>query len=174
MCGVGGGVIVRRIIAIAVIAPLCLLALYRCSYMPVRCSVNAASSERALLAATNRADNYAAIVAARRALDRLRGCDIHPWQIDPPLLTALSYRFLQRNNRAIEWYERALVIDRRPEIYLGLGLMQLKVGMREDGLRSLTLACAFAPDMLDGIDDGVAREEVKRRITAEYGPDWLR
>ena len=164
----------RRIIAMVVVGPLCLLALYRCSYLPLRCSVNVAVSERDLVAAAGRADNYASIVAARHALDRLRHCSIHPLEVDPPMLTALSYRFLQRDRASIAWYERALTIDRRPEIYLGLGVMQLRAGQREDGLRNLTLACAFAPDMLDGIEDGAARDEVKRRISAKYGADWLK
>ena len=163
----------RKIAAFAILGPVMLIGLYRCTYLPLRCSRDISRSEAELVKAAERDDGYSKVMAARGALERLHHCYIRPVDVDPPLLTALSYRFLQRHDRAIEWYERALAIDRRPEIYLGLGLEQLKAGRREEGIENLTMACGFAPPMLDSIDDGVARQEVQRRIAARYRPDWL-
>jgi tetratricopeptide (TPR) repeat protein len=163
----------RQILAFAVLAPLTLFGLYRCTYMPVRCSVVSASVERQLLAAMNRNDEYAGIVTGRQVQDTLRDCVIHPLQIDPPLLTALSYRMTHQYRHSIEWYERALTIDRRPEIYFGLGMTQLKANRRAEAMQNLTRAVAFDPMVLDGIDDGAVRDEVKRRVIAQYGADWL-
>jgi tetratricopeptide (TPR) repeat protein len=164
----------RRVAAFLILGPVMLFGLYRCSYLPVRCGNDVAQSERDLVAAAQRDDGYKTIVAGRAALRRLRRCHVRPLNVDPPLLTALSYRFLLDHERAIEWYQRALAIDRRPEIYLGLGLEQLKAGRRQEAIESLTLACAFAPAMLDSIDDGIARQQVQQRIKERYGADWLK
>jgi tetratricopeptide (TPR) repeat protein len=164
----------RRVLAFALLAPTMLFGLYRCSYLPVRCSRDIHQSEVELVRAADHDDGYSSIVAARRALERLRGCFVRPLGVDPPLLTALSYRFLQRHDLAIEWYQRALTVDRRPEVYLGLGIEQWKAGHRAEAIDTLTLACAFAPSMLDSIEDGVARQEVMKRITQQYGPAWLK
>jgi tetratricopeptide (TPR) repeat protein len=164
----------RRTLTAILLAPITVFGLYRCSYLPIHCSIAAATSERQLVAALDHDDDYGNIVAGRRALDRLRNCDIHPLEIDPPLLIALSYRVQHQYNRAIASYERCLTIDRRPEIYLGLGMTQIKVGRRQEALQNLVLACAFDPTKLDAIDDGPMREDVKRAINAQYGPDWLK
>ena len=163
----------RRILAFVIVAPIALFGVYRCSYLPMRCSTDVAQSERELVGAANQLDPYAGIVAGRAALQRLGDCHIRPLDVDPALLTALAYRLLQQHEASIDWYTRALSIDRRPEIYFGLGVEQLKAKKREDGLRSLVLACAFAPQMIDSIDDGIVRDEVVHRIRAEFGPTWL-
>ncbi len=162
----------RKLLAFVLLGPAMLFGLYRCSYLPVRCSRDISQSEKELVTAAEHDDGYSTIVAARRALDRLKRCYVRPLQVDPLLLTALSYRFLQQHDLAIEWYQRALIVDRRPEIYLGLGAEQLKAGRRSEAIENLTLACAFAPQMLDSIDDGVARQQVIQRIRERYGADW--
>ena len=164
----------RRILAFLILGPAMLFGVYRCSFLPVRCSRDIHQSERELVTAVERDDGYSTVVAARRALDRLKRCHVRPLEVDPPLLTALSDRFLQQHDLAVEWYQRALIVDRRPEIYLGLGLEQLKAGRRAEAIETLTLACAFAPAMLDSIDDGLARQQVLERVKARYGADWLR
>ena len=164
---------VREIVALVIVAPLTIFGLYRCTYLPVHCSIVCARAERQLLAAMNNSDDYAGMVAGRRVQDALRSCVIHPLQIDPPLLTALSYRLTHQYLRSIEWYEHALTVDRRPEIYFGLGMTQLKAGRRAEAMQNLTVAVAFDPRVLDGIDDGAVREEVKRRVNAQYGAGWM-
>jgi hypothetical protein len=164
----------RQLIALVVVAPLTIFGLYRCSYLPLRCSIVCASTEKQLVAAMNRGDDYGGIVAGRRALGVLHGCELRPLQIDPPLLTALSFRLTHQYDESIAWYGRTLAVDRRPEIYFGLGMTQLKTGQRVDAMRNLTVAVAFDPRVLDGIDDGVVRDAVKRSVTAKYGADWLR
>jgi tetratricopeptide (TPR) repeat protein len=166
-------VMARKLLAFVLLGPAMLFGLYRCSYLPVRCSRDVHQSEKELVAAAERDDGYSTVIAARRALDRLQRCYVRPLQVDPPMLTALSYRLLQQHDIAIEWYRRALIVDRRPEIYLGLGIEQLKAGRRPEAIESLTLACAFAPQMLDSIDDGMARQQVIQRIKEQYGADWL-
>ncbi|MGZ7040022.1 MAG: hypothetical protein ACXVJO_17735, partial [Thermoanaerobaculia bacterium] len=98
----------RRLLAFALLCPTMLFGLYRCSYLPVRCSRDVHQSEAELVAAAEHGDAYSSVVAARRALDRLQNCHARPLEVDPPLLTALSYRFLQQHELAIEWYRRAL------------------------------------------------------------------
>jgi tetratricopeptide (TPR) repeat protein len=171
--GVDRRLMARKLLAFLLLGPAMLFGLYRCSYLPVRCSLDVHQCEKELVAAAERGEGYSTIVAARRALVRLQRCYVRPLQVDPPLLTALSYRFLQQHDLAIEWYQRTLIVDRRPEIYLGLGLEQLKAGRRAAAIENLTLACAFAPAVLDSIDDGIARQQVTQRIREQYGPNWL-
>ena len=163
---------IRSIAAFAGAAALALFGVYRCSWLPIRCSMRVATSERELVAA---ADNrFGRVVAAHDSLARLNRCDTErPLSVDPPLLNGLAYRFLGEHEQSIIWYERALAVDRRPEVYSGLGVEQGRAGKREEGLRTLVLACAFAPSMLNDIEDGVVREEVQRRLIAEYGKEWI-
>ena len=90
-----------------------------------------------------------------------------------PMLIAWSYRFLLRHDFAVRYYEDALAIDRRPEIYLGLGTEQLRAGWREAAVNNLFQACSFDPRLLDVIEDGRARIEVRKRLVAAYGESWL-
>ncbi len=74
---------------------------------------------------------------------------------------------------AIADYRRALEIDRRPEIYLHLGLAQLDAPDRAAAIESLVRACAFDPSRLGAIDDNL-RPEIKELLRARYGEEWVR
>jgi len=164
----------RRIIAIAVIVPVTLVALYRCTYQRISCSMTVATTEAQLLDAMEHQNNYGNIVVGRRALERLRGCHLWPADVDVPMLTALAYRQLHQYDRAIDTYKQLLTIHRRPEIYLSLGLTQVDAGLRDDGLQNLVTACSFAPAMIETIEQPLIREDVRRRITKQYGEAWTR
>lgn len=166
--------IIRRAIALVLVAIAVGFALYRCSYVPLKCSRDAWRSEKELLAAAERVDSYYKVVAARNSLDRLQNCDSRPLDVNRPVLIALSYRFLQQHPQSILWYQRALSVDRRPEIYLGLGIEQARAQHRQEGIESLALAVAFAPTMLEAIDDPILSEDVKKRVAEKYGPEWMR
>ena len=162
-----------RLAVMAVIGSMALIGLYRCSYHPLQCSREAFRAERDLLFAINRDQMFGPAITARRSIERLMPCATRPLDANRSALIALGYRLLQQHEDSIDWYERALAIDRRPELYLGLGTEQLRAGNREAGIQNLVRACTFAPPLLQEIDDGTARKEVQRRITAERGTGWL-
>ena len=164
--------ILRRLGAFATIV-IATLALYQCAYVPIHCSREVWRSEQRLATSAEGTDRSSQASAADQALARLSRCDARPLDVNVPMLIALSYRFLLRHDFAVRSYEDALAIDRRPEIYLGLGMEQLQVGSREAAVNTLFQACSFDPRLLDAIDDGQARVEVRKRLVATYGESWL-
>jgi tetratricopeptide (TPR) repeat protein len=164
--------VLRRLGAFAAIV-MATLALYQCTYVPIHCSREVWRSEQRLSTSVDRSDRFAQASAANETLTRLSACDTRPLDVNVPMLIALSYRLLLRHDFAVRSYERALAIDRRPEIYLGLGMEQLEAGSRQAAVNTLLQACSFDPKLLDAIEDGQARVEVRKRILAAYGESWL-
>ena len=164
--------LLRRLGAFAAIV-MATLALYQCTYVPIHCSREVWRSEQRLSTLADRNDRFAQASAANETLSRLSSCDTRPLDVNVPMLIALSYRFLLRHEFAVRSYEQALTIDRRPEIYLGLGMEQLQAGSREAAVNTLFQACSFDPKLLDAIDDGQARVEVRKRLVAAYSESWL-
>jgi len=74
---------------------------------------------------------------------------------------------------AIAEYQRALQIDRRPEIYFHLGLMQQETLNHPAALENIVRACAFDPARLPDIPYDDTRKETEQRLRATYGPDWV-
>ena len=73
----------------------------------------------------------------------------------------------------VESYQRALRVDRRPEIYIDLGLAQLDLLDRRAAIESFATAGSFAPVQLERIPYPDVRAEAERRIRAIYGEEWL-
>lgn len=148
--------------------------LYWLTYVPLECSRAIYRAEALLKVAEKLNDPYRDALSARQSLEMLHACDRETTNVSAPMLAALSNRILARHEQAVAAYAASLKIDRRPEIYLGLGLEQIAAGHRTAGIDSLVRSCSFDPKYLDAIDDGLAREEVRKRLTATYGADWLR
>jgi tetratricopeptide (TPR) repeat protein len=164
--------LLRRLGAFAAIV-MATFALHQCTYVPIHCSREVWRSEERLSTSAERDDRFYQASAANQTLTLLSACDARPHDVNVPMLIALSYRFLLRHDFAVKSYQRALSIDRRPEIYLGLGMEQLQTGAREAGVNTLFQACSYDPRLLDVIEDGQARVEVRKRLIARYGQSWL-
>jgi len=87
--------------------------------------------------------------------------------------TGVAGLSIEDSNSAGALYERALAIERRPEIYFGLGMAQLDMLQRSAAIENLTRACAFDPARLANIPYPEIRDETRRRLRATYGPDWM-
>jgi cytochrome c-type biogenesis protein CcmH/NrfG len=72
---------------------------------------------------------------------------------------------------AIAEYQRALQLDRRPEIYFHLGLMQ-QATLNPSAIENIVRACAFDPARLADIPYDDMRKETEKRLRAMYGPGW--
>ena len=161
-------------LALAVIAFGSLFALRSCVVVPAGCLIRVKRVENQTKLALDAAGNFQAIVLARENIDRLRHCENHyPLDVNVYMLEGANFQIMQQLDRAAAAYEKALRIDRRPEIYFNLGIVQLEMKHREKARTNFISAVTFAPRMIEEIPDITIREEVKAEITRTLGPDWL-
>ncbi len=163
---------IARVAAALVLAIASAVALDRGVIEPLRCS-HAASKASVLLDSLSEATDMRRRAVAARVLDRLQDCEqISPPDVTIPFAQAVAEEMSENEQAAIAAYQRALQIDRRPEIYFRLGVVQLAALDRNGGIESLTRACTFDPRLLGEIPYEDVRREVQERIRARYGADW--
>ena len=165
------GTLIARIAGLMLIAGATAYSLSRCVLVPLRCA-RAASRGAAALDADERQRDYATRRLATRVRANLRGCEC----VSAPnahiafILGGVSAT-LGDDRAAVTEYERALILERRPEIYFGLGMAQRALD-RSAAMENLTRACAFDPARLADIPYQEIRDEVEGRLRATYGADW--
>ena len=167
------GLLVARIAAVLVVIVAAGFALDWFVAVPLRCSHAASVGAAELDNAGETVDEQTAKLV-RRIGASLQGCDC----VTPPDARIFFVRGAAEQggedlHTAIADYRRALDIDRRPEIYLHLGLAQLAASDRAAAIENLVRACAFDPGRLSALDDAT-RREVKQTIRARYGAEWMR
>jgi tetratricopeptide (TPR) repeat protein len=141
--------------------------------LPLVCEENATRAIGLLNAAENGSD------AARRAAARLAEGDLQQCEclertdFKIPFARGIAYRYRGDTQSAIREFRHALSVDRRPEIYLALGLTQLDVIDRPGAIESFVAAGSFAPARLDEIPYADVRQEAKQRVRAAHGADWV-
>jgi tetratricopeptide (TPR) repeat protein len=142
-------------------------------YLPLACEVSSTRAIDVLDAAVDGSDAVK-LAAARRAESDLQGCDCFE-RTDFKIAYAhgIAYRYQGDTQDAIRAFRRALAADRRPEIYLALGLTQLDAIDRPAAIQSFVAAGTFAPSRLDEIPYNDIRLEVKQRVRAVYGDEWV-
>ena len=159
---------VARVVALVLLAVATGYALERWVVHPLRCSRAASFGAAALEAAESRA-------AALNIRAELESCTcVSPPDAIIPVARGAAAMVEGDARRAVAEYQRALAIDRRPEIYFQLGLAQLEARDRAAGIESLARACAFDPARLADIADADVRREVRQRLALAYGRDWVR
>jgi tetratricopeptide (TPR) repeat protein len=142
-------------------------------YLPLVCEANSTLAIEILDAAEGASD-AARLAAARRAESYLQGCDcLERTDFKIAYAHGIAYRYRGDMQDAIRAFRRALAVDRRPEIYLALGLTQLDAIDQPGAIESFVVAGSFAPARLDEIPYGDIRREAKRRIRAMYGEEWV-
>jgi hypothetical protein len=145
-------------------------ALDRWALKPLRCA-HAASLGTASLGLAQRTDLQTRRVAAQVQAS-LQDCDCVTDATIPMTLGAAA-ETIDDPHTAITEYQRALLLDRRPEIYFHLGLMQQQTPDRAAGLENIVRACAFDPSRLADIPYEELRQQTKQRLQATYGHDWF-
>lgn len=162
-----------RVTALLALAAATIALLRWTVYLPLVCEENATRSIAILDAAAYGTD-AAREAAARRAESYLRGCEcLEGTDFNIAYARGYAYRYRGDPQSAIREFRRALSVDRRPEIYLALGLAQLDAFDRPGAMESFVAAGAFAPDRLDEIPYKDVRREAQRRIRAVYGEHWV-
>jgi tetratricopeptide (TPR) repeat protein len=141
---------VKRV-AIAAVIVLSALAIHRLVWVPLRCDIEARALEERTVDALSRTDGTKMILA-RETLERAGkaseqcGEDLHLYMI-----RGASLRILRRSEEAEAMFREALRIDRRPEIYLQLGLAQVESGKDTEAVESFRTAVEFQPIIMEQV-----------------------
>lgn len=146
-------------------------ALDRWTITPLRCGHSASLGAAAL-------DRESAPFQARRLAGQIRAdlqdcACVTPPDASIPMTLGAAAEASDDPRTAIAEYQRALQLDRRPEIYFHLGLMQQETLNRSAALESIVRACAFDPARLADIPYEDMRKETEQRLRAMYGPGWV-
>ena len=137
--------IVLRTIALVAIAALSLFALQRWCVEPFACNRVKGRVEPEIVAIAALPDNIELTIRARAMGEQIRRCLDHaPHDVDLHMEAAAVDQILHRPNDAITEYAEALQYDRRPELYLNLGLMQYQMGDKQGATQTLAHSLAFA------------------------------
>jgi tetratricopeptide (TPR) repeat protein len=142
-------------------------------YLPFVCEARVTRALDAIDAAAERGET-ARRTASQFALSLVRGCGCIE-RLDFKLAYVRGTADRDRGDApaAIDAYQRALSLDRRPEIYIDLGRAQLDAIDRAGAIDSFVAAGAFAPKLLDRIPYSDVRSEAERRIRERYGANWI-
>jgi hypothetical protein len=164
--------VILRAIALLLLGAATVYAIERSTFHPLRCTY-AASTGAAMLDHADPADYHTRRAAHQLRID-LEACPcVSPPDVSIPMTRAAAAEVDGDRPTAIAEYQNALRLDRRPEIFFQLGLLQHETGNDNDGMNNLVRACAFNPALAD-IPDDALRLETQRRVRAAYGEDWIR
>ena len=142
--------------------------------LPLRC-MHAASNGQTALEMFGQRTDFEARRQARRVHAELEECEcVSPPDARIPTTRGAAAEMSGDLREAITDYQRALLINRRPEIYFRLGLAQLDVLDHPAALGNLTRACAFDPQLIAEIPYRDVAVEIRERLRSRYGQDWIR
>jgi tetratricopeptide (TPR) repeat protein len=134
-----------RTTALVIIAAAALFALQRWCVEPFACNRVKGRVEPEIVAIAALPDNIELTIRARAMGDQIRKCLEHaPHDVDLHMEAAAVDQILHRPGDAITQYTEALQYDRRPELYLNLGLMQYEMGDKQGATQTLGRSLAFA------------------------------
>jgi len=167
--------VVLRAAALLLVVAATAYALHRWAWLPLRCVHAASTGAAALDQATQQSDESKTLAVATRVRAQLQGCEcVSPPDVRIPFTTGGTAAASGDPRAAIPELQRALAIDRRPEIYLALGFAQLDAMDRASAIENIVRAVAFDPARLGQIPYPDVRQETKKRIWERYGREWLR
>jgi hypothetical protein len=152
-------VILRSALAIAIVVGA-LAAFHRLVVIPYRCNIVEGRVSRSTEEVWRNPESYRTRQVALRNLELMRSCvQSCPANVNLQMLEGSNLLLLQRASAAATSFERALRFDRRPELYMALGIAQLAAGVpKETAVANFVAAADFAGlDTLKQIPDAEAR-----------------
>ena len=154
----------RRALALAVVA-IGAYALYVFCVVPWRCNLLKKVRSQRTEMAFNKIGSPDGRIAARENVDALLAC-VRPEcrDISLDMLLAANYRLLGQEEQAIRFYQHALLLDRRPEVFLNLGMTEIAAGNRAAARAHLLQASLFNVYMVASIEDGAMRQEIVKQL----------
>lgn len=163
---------IRRFAVVAIIV-MTAVSLHYAVWLPLVCEMRVTRALDALDDAADRGD-VVKRAAAAYAESSVRDCGwLQPADVKLAYVRGTAHRYRGEPKKAIDEYINALGIDRRPEIYIDLGIAQLDALNRDAAIASFVTAGTFAPKMLDRIPYADVRTEAIERIRAQRGAEWI-
>ena len=154
----------RRLLALVAVVAGAAAIHYFC-VLPYRCNRLKSAQTAALERAFNHALLPAGRIEARQSLQALLPCAAPICRdVSVDMLIAAGYRIVGQPREAIRFYQHALRLDERPEIYINLAAAEIAVGLRDEARNHLLRAVLFAPWTIRSIEDGALRQEVIARL----------
>ena len=156
----------RAILAI-LISSAFLLGAYRIAWPEYRCNLMLSRIKSVMEHQDNRSD-FRTITMARRNLELLiQDCaKCRTQRVDYLLMKGNNEVLLHQHTGALATYRQALQFDRRPEIYLNIGLTEIDRGNYPGGLDNLITACAFNFAMNTDLPEP-AKTDVATRVNGD-------
>jgi len=163
-----GSPAIARFAGTAVVAIATTYAVYALCYQPYACNKRKLEVETITTNTLNMTDQMVAARRARRTLEMISDCAARsPTDIDFYMLAAANYRILGAPADAEAMYSKALDFDRRPELYYGLGSVQLEQGKTDAAVANFVNAVTFNRDMMSDVP-GPARAQVFTTVQRNF------
>lgn len=152
--------------AIAVIV-LAGMAINQTVVEPCRCDAEKLKAQKRLYQIYSLPSSARVMLSARQGVEQMERCArVSPLDVDMYMTLAGFQRVLGRSEEALVSYRTALRYDRRPEIFLNIGLIELDSGRLEAAIPPLVTACRFNVNFINEVPEGY-REIVVQRLHAE-------
>jgi tetratricopeptide (TPR) repeat protein len=159
-----------KVFAVALLIPLAAYAIHSLCWRPYQCEVVKQAAQRDLFAIFNLPQTLRVVTKARSRIGELQRClAVSPTDVDLYMTVAGLDRVLGRFDHASEMYSTALTYDRRPELYLNLGLLQLERNQRDEAFPNLIRAVLFNIDFINEIPNLDDRAAVLAAVQAQQG-----
>lgn len=154
-----------RVTASIAVVVVAIALVERCAVLPCQCNRQEAYIQFRTDLIID-APSLEAARAARANIDVLTRClALNPADAAASMLLAANLQRLGRKQEAATVYVKALQYDRRPELYLSLGIQQFELGQRDAAIENMVRARVFNR-YLDGDVPLLLREEVRARANA--------
>ena len=138
-------------------------AFYEWCYVPYECNRFKRATEASMIAVQNIDEPLRRAMIARRNLEGARNWIARcPHDLDLYMIAGGSFRQLGLSAEAIPLYQKALTLDRRPEVYLNLGQSQAEAGRQVEAIPNLAAAVKFDSSLMTEVPASL-QEEVRRR-----------
>lgn len=158
-----------RIVQAIAIGPTFVYALHAYCYVPLHCNVVEKELETRTSFAYRILGTLKSEVMARNNLDDLKACAAHdPTNVNDSMIAAANFAILGQSDAAVREYQNALIYDRRPEIYLNMGLDLLQLHRTAEAERALVTAALFNPAVVDDIPYEAVQASVRRQVSATF------
>ncbi len=156
-------------LAAVLVCALAVCAVYRFSWLPYRCEIIKKQRQQIVFSLINLPSSFAVVRSARAGIANMQRC-IQTCPTDPDMyMTLAAYqRVLGQLQEASDAYTAALAYDRRPEIFLNLGLVQLQMNQSDLAMGNLTKACLFNLNYVNDIPNLNIRQSVLRAVHEEH------
>src|SRR2546428_8969414 len=128
----------------AAISALAVYAIYYVSWLPSQCEIAKKRTESIVMTIADLPATAPVISSARNGISDMERCiAVSPTDVGLYMAMAANQSVIGRLQDAANTYVAALRYDRRPEIFLNLGLVQLQMNQRSAAFANLTKACLF-------------------------------